>query len=97
MTYELIHKETGRVLVEAKRINDLVLIDQVRGCFDCGCFADGSVALLKNDVEIDPAVVTDKDNARMDSAVERKEQTHKKVWVVDGVSGFKRKPVWVKR
>lgn len=97
MAYKLIHKKSGRVLVDAKRINDPFLVDQVRGCFDYGCFVDGSVSLFKNGAEIDPAIVTDRDNDRMDKAYTRKCETHKQISVIDGVSGFKRKKVWVRK
>lgn len=97
MTYKLIHNESGRVLAEAKRISDSYLVQEVRGCFSHGCFADGSVSLFKNGAEIDPASVTDKDNERMDKAYARKCETHKQISVIDGVSGFKRKTIWVRK
>ncbi len=96
MKYQLI-ANNGRIVAEAKRVNDSFLVQEVRGCLFGGFFDDETVKLFCDDSEIEPQLITDKDDKRNDDWFDRKNKTHKLISVIDGVSGFKRKNIWVKR
>ena len=99
MKYQIIHIETGRVVAEAKRINDSFLVHEVRKIDDHGYFKSGECKLFKDNEEIDPMFVLDKDEERYNNWLKKKKETHKLVYINTGVCSFKqnRKKVWVRK
>lgn len=97
MKYQLIRTADNFVLVDAKRINDSYLVQEVEACISFGCFEDGIVKLFRDGVEFDPGVVIDKDESRYEKWLARKQETHKLIAISTGVCCLpqNRRKIWV--
>ena len=90
MKYQIIHK-SGKVIAEAKRITDRYLIQEANSCKMHGLLDE--ITFLVDGKPADIDIIFKKEDERIDKFYD----THRKIWVIDGVSGLKRKPVWVKK
>lgn len=98
MKYQLKRTSDNAIMVEAARINDCYLVQQVGSALDHGCFDDGLLVLCKDGVEIDPVVVIEKDTDRYEAWLARKQETHRQITIIKGASVFGSKhKVWVRK